>query len=76
MWTLEYNPLDYRVTGAGQLTELPGYAGRAGVYFRYNPTRLTLAAAAAALTVVLLREMSLALLPLLPELGQALSGAH
>jgi hypothetical protein len=76
IWTVEYNPLDYRVTGGEQLTGLPGYSGRAGVYFRFNPTRLGLAAVGVVLTVVLLREFLLALLPLLPRLGEALSGAR
>ncbi len=76
MWTVEYNPLDYRVTGGEQLNELPGYSGRAGVYFRFNPTRLALAGVGVVLIVVLLGELSLALPVLLPRLAEALSGAH
>jgi len=76
MWTLEYAPLDYRVTAGEGLAELPGYAGRAGVYVRVNPMRTMLVGSLVVGIALVAAELLPPLALLLPRLGEALSGAH
>jgi hypothetical protein len=73
VWTLDSNPMDYRVTAGEGLEGLPGYAGRAGVYIRGYPLR-TMVLGAVYVTIGLLAWEVLA--PgavLLPRLVEELS---
>ncbi len=76
MLGLEYSALDYRVTAGESLAELPGYSGRAGVYFRANPPRMILLGSVAVGIAAIAWELLAPVAVLAPQFLQSLSGAH
>jgi hypothetical protein len=71
-YTVELCPLDYRVTGGEDLPDLPGYAGRAGMYVTLNPVRTLLVAAFVAAAAAVAGEL---IVPMSTLVG-GLLGAH
>lgn len=72
-WTLDVHTFDYRVAGSDELSDLPGYAGRAGMYIKVYPVRTMIMASIYVAIGLVALELLPATLIVLPRLAEALA---